>query len=226
MNFTVVIPYGSGGDPDRAAAFDFVARWWRSLGLPVLVGRLPETTAWSKGAAVDSVIDRAKTDGLIIADADALLTREGASDALRAVAHGSAWAQPHGRVLRLARNETKRVYRLGVDVLPRLGGSSRPAPPGGGIVVLSREAYDTVGGIDPRFHGWGGEDISFARALDTLAGYGIRFGGTLWHLYHQRTPRRLGNRASDESERLAGRYLDAENDPDAMRELVWERTLA
>lgn len=219
MKFTVIVPY-AWTDMARSEAFAFVKDWWQDQDFPVLVGLGGQP--WSKGAAVDSVRDAVDTDGLIVADCDVLLTHEALSASLSAVSDGSAWAMPHGHVIRLTRNETQRIYRLGagyVQVAHQRAGA-RWAPPGGGIVVLSTTAYDTVGGIDPRFVGWGGEDISFARALDTLAGVGIRFGDYLWHLWHPRTPRRPGNRACHESERLAGLYLDAEGDPDAMRALV------
>lgn len=217
MNFTTIIPYRFT-DQYRHRAFEFTRRWWDDRGIPVLVGE-HAGESWSKGAAVDSARSDVETDGLIIADCDVLISRELLAVSMAAVRSGAAWAMPHGRVIRLSRADTSRVYRHG-DAALTSARESRWAPPGGGLVVLTTGAYDTVGGIDPRFVGWGGEDISFARALDTLVGLGVRFGGVLWHLYHPRTARRPGNRASVESERIAARYLEAEGNPELMRVLV------
>lgn len=223
MNFSVIIPY-AWTDRDRERAFDYVRRWWEDMGYRVLIGR-GDVGNWSKGAAVHSMRHLVDTEGLIIADCDVMVTRELIGISKSAVASGAAWAMPHGKVVRMTRSDTQRVYRVGDRALLSARATGRYAPPGGGLVFLTTEAYDTVGGIDPRFKGWGGEDISFARALDTLCGYGVRLGGYLWHLWHPRTPRRPGNRASVESEALAARYLEAEGDPDAMRAVI-DRTLA
>lgn len=221
MKFTVVIPYAYTGRA-REESLEFVSRWWAVQGYPVLIGL--GTDPWSKGAAVHACRPDVDTAGIIIADCDCIVSREAIGLAVAAVRSGAAWSMPHSRVGRLSRSETRRIYRLGVEhmLLTRQRASMHFAPPGGGIVVLSTTAYDTVGGIDPRFIGWGGEDLSFARALDTLAGPGVRLPAYLWHLWHPRTPRRAGNRASEDSERLAARYIDAEGDPIAMRALVAE----
>jgi hypothetical protein len=42
------------------------------------------------------------------------------------------------------------------------------------------------------------------------------------HLYHERTPRRKGNRGSAANEALAARYMLADGDKDAMRAIVAE----
>ena len=216
MDFTVIVPYRYT-DSYRHRACEWVLDWWSNRGIATLVGECDGD--WSKGAAVDSVRSQVETEGLIIADCDVVISRELLGISKAAVRGGAPWAMPHGRVIRLSRGESARIYRVG-DTALSSARDSRWAPPGGGVVILTTDAYDMVGGIDPRFVGWGGEDISFARALDTLVGLGVRFGGILWHLSHPRTARRPGNRASIESERLAGLYLDAEGNPSAMRTLI------
>ena len=79
-----------------------------------------------------------------------------------------------------------------------------------------------VGGIDPRFIGFGGDDISFARALDTLVGPCKRLDYPMTHLHHDRTPRRKGNRGSEANEQLAARYMLAAGDREAMLMIVKE----
>jgi len=139
------------------------------------------------------------------------------------VAAGAPWVMPHGIVYRLSRGATMAVRSLKHTPTPtRVISRRHPGPVGGGFVVCSRSAFDAVHGIDPRFTGWGGEDISFGRALDTLVGRHVRLDAPTWHLWHEPLPRVMGRRASPENERLAGRYLDAAGDEVAMRALCEE----
>jgi len=190
-DFTVVIPFAPCADPHREAACQHVVDWLRPLGWPIVVEEADPQEPWSKGAIVDRAVQRTETAGLVISDADVLVHHAAIATCATAVVAGWAWAIPHSDVYRLS-------PRMTLDVLSHatkgpshfLGGAQlerRPhaAPRGGGIVVVSRESYDLVGGIDPRFVGWGGEDISFGRALDTLAGPAFTLREPMWHLYHQ-----------------------------------------
>jgi hypothetical protein len=55
-----------------------------------------------------------------------------------------------------------------------------------GLCVVSRfEHYESIGGFDESFEGWGGEDTDFHQRLDSAFGVG-RFDGVLIHLNHDR----------------------------------------
>ena len=51
-------------------------------------------------------------------------------------------------------------------------------------LMLPREAFFTVGGMDPRFRGWGGEDVSFMHAVDTLWGKHKTGHNDIMHFWH------------------------------------------
>jgi len=53
----------------------------------------------------------------------------------------------------------------------------------GGVVIISAENYNKVGGHDPRFIGWGGEDDAFFLKTDNILGV-IRLNYDLFHLNH------------------------------------------
>lgn len=188
----------------------------------------PGPGEWSKGRAVDAAVTNASGDVLVLADADLLINPEPLEHAV-AVAETAPWVVPHSAVYRLTEHATQSLAlnhdprSVVVKQLPReqLARRLYQGPAGGGYVALTRAAYETVGGIDPRFLGWGGEDISFARALDTLIGAHVRVGAAVWHLHH---PPLYGRRraGSPASEALAVRYLDANREPDAMRALIAE----
>lgn len=178
---------------------------------------------WSKGRQVNAGVKASSGDVLVIADADLYLDIEVLRDAIGEVRAGAPWVMPHGIVYRLSRHASAKVLSAeGVGRPDRVVAKRHDGPIGGGFVVCKRAAFDVVRGIDPRFTGWGGEDISFGRALDTLVGEHHRLWAPTWHFWHTPLQRHEGRRASPENERLAGRYLDAVGDRDAMRALVDE----
>lgn len=227
----LVIPFCFDGDTDRLAALHYVRKWYeRQHNFDLVIGTCSPEEPWSKGLAVARAVKRTRRSVLVLADADVLVAPEALVDCVRAVAVGdAAWSQPHATVYRLSRLSTNMVYNGELTEIRHLfrralDRPEHPAPHGGGISVMHRDAFEAVGGIDPRFIGWGGEDISFAWALDTLVGQCFRGGVPMWHLYHARAPRRLGNRASEASEQLAARYATANGDRAAMLQLAHEHS--
>lgn len=218
---SVLIPYSSD-DGARAAARRYILDWYAQNhpGWEIIEGTC--AGEWSKGEALAEAAARATHDIFVLADADSLVPADILADAATRVAAGAPWVMPHGRVYRLSEAHTARVYG-GATAEPR--DLCRPAYSGvvgGGITVLSRATWNTVGGIDPRFVGWGGEDIAFGWALETLCGPPVRLRAPLFHLWHRQERQGEHRRGSPESEALAGRYRQARNRPDQMRALIAE----
>lgn len=183
---------------------------------------------WSKGAAIDAALRRLPTDPdnrLVVMDADVFVAPDVLHGALAAIADGTPWIVPHLHVYRAAKAPTAEllaappVAEVDHERLS-LARNRYTGVAGGGIVVLTRGAYDTVGPPDPRFVGWGGEDTSWALALDTLVGKHTRLRSPLIHLWHPPQPDARAPRLS--SKKLARRYRDARNNGDAMRALLEE----
>lgn len=217
---SVLVPYRPDG-AERERNWSYLRERWQAnhpdwqLVLGTCEG------AWSKGLAVADAARKAEGEVFIVADADVMVGREALVEAVERL-QDAPWVIPHRIVYRLTERATQALIdgriRLGKKLPPRLG-RAHLAPPGGGISAVRRDDFERVGGIDERFEGWGGEDISFARALDTLVGPHQRLDDCLWHLWHTPAKRRPRNRASEVSERLAARYLEANGDELAMREL-------
>jgi hypothetical protein len=218
---SVVIPYTSD-DPARQAARRYVLGWYaaRHPGWEIIEGDCPGD--WSKGAALADAVARASHDVLVVADADSVVPADVLAQAVRVIAAGARWVMPHRTVFRLAEEHTAAVY-AGAE--PQRSDTCR-APytgvTGGGITVLTRGTWQAVGGIDPRFVGWGGEDMAFGWALETLCGPGVHLAGPLFHLWHKHEAKGDRRRGCPQSEALAGRYRVARNKPDAMRALIAE----
>jgi hypothetical protein len=177
----------------------------------------------------DVLVDVSGDDVLVVHDADCW--SDGLAEAIDAVATGRAqWAIPHSDVHRLTPEATAEVLAgkdpdVGMPLVPHHeGGHCRPyrGVPGGGIVVLARDAYEHVP-LDPRFLGWGGEDEAWGLALNALLGEPWRGDAPLWHLWHPPQSRLNRHVGSDTSHALLTRYQYAAKDgPEAMRALVDE----
>ncbi len=219
MTVAVLFPFGSSDD-FRDRAFQFVAEWYR-IELPGVIRAIGTVVSgeWSKGEAVANALAETDAETLVIADADSyLVPPETIRQAVALVEAGTPWVVPHTHVHRLTEAETARVY---AGATPRLGKVVRQVytgPAGGGIVVLTRTAWDTVRGIDPRFLGWGGEDLSFGYALETLVAPVTRLDGALVHLWHPHPAPDL--RGSEASEALVAEYREARGFPRRMRAVI------
>ena len=219
MAVSVLIPW-AGDCPHRRAARAWVVNRYRSTHPEwnVILGEC--RGPWVKAHAVADALSRTDADTLVVADADAW--SDGTPAAVEAVMDGHPWAMPHTLVHRLTPGATA-VMLAGREPDAAYRVEERPyrGVMGGGIVVLPRETYLHCP-LDPRFTGWGQEDISHGVALTTLAG--DRWRGTadlvhLWHPPQKRMSRKIG---SVSSEALHHRYELALNDPAAMSLLVEE----
>jgi hypothetical protein len=140
---------------------------------------------------------------------------------------------PFRVVYRLTEPGTRLAINGGIDLtkpLPRdMNGvvqETYAGSAGGGVVVLRGDVFNEVP-IDPRFAGYGQEDLSWSLALHRMAGAPKMRSAPLWHLWHPPQPRmRRGSTVSrgvgsEAGLRLWQRYREAAT-PTAMRALVAE----
>jgi hypothetical protein len=213
---TVVVPW-RGGEPHREAAWQWVRA--RLAGWHVVEAEAPPGD-WCKAAAVMPAIEATDAELVVVHDAD--VWSDGLAVAVDKVREGAPWAIPHKRVRRLNQASTRRVLRgeapdrLPLEEPPYIGA------PTGGLVVLPRVTALQVP-MDCRFVGYGGEDRSWGRALDTLVGPPWRGDVNLVHLFHPPQPRTDRNHGSEATEALRRRYMDARHNPTAMRALLDEQ---
>jgi hypothetical protein len=104
------------------------------------------------------------------------------------------------------------------------------------IMIMPRQAFEAVGGMDPRFRGWGGDDGSFVHALDALWSWPNGHKNTpndvlhLWHTKYdapdvtERAPWRTRMWADQDvpgaNDWLAMCYVAASKSPKSMRKIV------
>jgi hypothetical protein len=216
----VIVPYW-GSDPQREASLEYVLARLKAERLPVKVARSDGPAP--KAAVLWPVLRKSNADVLVIHDAD--LWCEGLPAAIDTVINGEfVWARPHRNVVRLAADSSAFYMTTGelpgrreirYDRTPYLGVT------GGGIVVARAEVLlDVV--MDPRFEGWGQEDMALGNAIWTLYGPPHIGDLDLIHLYHEPLPRVDHMWGSEANRELYTRYHKATVDPSAMLALVAE----
>jgi len=232
--------------PERLEIFNWVVQYWRAA-LPdaeIVVGK-SKGKVFSKTEAVNHAAKRAKGRIFVILDSDTYMRPEIIKDAAdqidRATHRGQhLWFIPYRHLYRL----TPTAGRAVLDSNP-LFPIQFPEPPsphdilnshgsmhghrfGALIQMMSREAFELVGGMDPRFRGWGGEDVAFVRAVDTLYGPHKTTRNDVLHIWHPTIGHNAKNRmwhGQDDQQanmRLVSRYNRATGDPATMRALVDE----
>jgi hypothetical protein len=183
----------------------------------------------------------------VILDADAYMdprvVQICANNIDQAGAHGRRlWYMPYNKLYRLNEPITMELLRSDPTAPYAI-----PSPPpeewlepgrshdyghqyGAMMQIMPRDAFFLAGGFDPRFNrGWGSEDGSMLRAVDTLYCPHELVRADILHMYHVRhghdwkTRRWAGQHIDGAANtRLAHRYALATGEPGWMRALVDE----
>jgi len=226
-------------DGARTRLWDFI-RERTEIEFPdaeIIVGTDDGDDPFHKTLALNRAAREATSDIFVIWDADTWLS----PDAIRAAAKQvneapHRWVKPWQRKIKLNAAATEHVLSLGLEWDGTLNHRPFGSPEhsntfwAGPPIVLHRSAWETVGGHDERFRGWGSEDESFAFALQRLVGQPISGQrATAYHLHHPRIGRSgrdawPGQDLAQRNQELANRYRRARS-PAAMRALVDEQRL-
>lgn len=226
MSVVVLVPRRT--DPERDAIWAWVRAWWKHwVGLPIFEGWDEGTEPFNRSAALNRA---GKVAGdwevAVIIDGDVIVPPaqvHGAVAKAKATGgpvqgyHERAHFTPLGNRAVMAR----RAEDTDIRVPPRdwrrlLRGRLRNSC--SGCYVLTRGLWETVGGWDEGFVGWGYEDVAFRIATETMAGIELaKIHGPLYHFWHTvssgnqpTSPTMLANKAR------CDRYVAARLDIEAM----------
>ena len=243
---SLLVPFRDNGE-HRTRVWTWLRQYWEAnLGSVEVVLGHDEGFPFSKAVAVNDAASRARGRVFVILDADAYMDArvlQACVDAIDAAVSAGRrlWYMPYNH-----------LYRLNLDITTALleGDPTAPyripSPPpedwrekvdeshsyghrfGAMIQVMPREAFFLVGGMDPRFRGWGSEDVSLLRALDTLYCQHEVAVADLVHFWHERpgdnpADRHWIGQVFPANSRLAQRYSFAVGEPGFMSVLVNER---
>lgn len=240
---SLLVPFRAE-DAQRAEIWAWLKKYWsyELRGAEIVMGR-SNSKPFCKTCAVNDAASRAHGDTFVILDADCYFDGsviQRVADRIAEVERRghAVWFVPYRHIYRLTEAATASVLASPprdplrfasppplVDVESTLG-SGFGHRFGALIMIMSRKAFQTVGCMDPRFRGWGGEDIAFVRALDTLYGPHKTTNNDVLHLWHARIGENfkdrkwVGQTRPQANDALANKYNLASGHPAAMRELV------
>ena len=181
MTTTVCMIYRDDGSGHRRAAYHHASAWWYAHGYDVRVGDTPG--AWSRPRTFNRLAWDARPGILILANADVIPEPGAVHEAVYQAAMHQVTVYPFTRYVELSEGASWRVMAEGAwhesDVTLSLDNSVGP------ILVVDRSAYLAIGGMDPRFLGWGFDDVAWALQSEALLGPNRRTDGVCVHLYHR-----------------------------------------
>lgn len=241
---SLLVPFRTD-NAERQRNWTWLLAYWRAA-LPeaeIVVGT-DNSVPFCKTAAVNRAFARSTGDVIVILDADCYISADTIRECARRIRiaralHHTLWYMPYKRFYRLTEDASMRLLSTPPDAPMIFGDPPPPADldPSGGvsyghwygalIQMMPREAFESVGDMDERFQGWGGEDVSFMFALDTLFGRHRIYNGPVYHVHHPtikgrwlRTRQWAGQDKPETNDWLSTKYEDAFNDRMRMRKLI------
>lgn len=242
---SLLVPFREGNDPQRTRIWEWLEKFYSNpeFNFEVVVGT-DDGVIFSKSTAVNNAALKARGKVFVILDADcytnpAVIIRCAETIASAEEDNRSLWFVPYLTLYRLTKEKTSELLE---NDPPYEYDVPHPAPDdwlepgradqyghkfGAMILIMSSKAFWMAGGMDPRFRGWGSEDMSFMLALDTLYGLHETVDNGIYHLWHAR-PKTIatrhwdGQRVYNMNARLGQRYGLARGDQTFMKALIDE----
>lgn len=212
MRVVFLVPWRTDDGP-REAAWRVCQQRWQALfpDWPIYEGVSPDGPFQRAAAINDAAAQAGPWDVALIIDADVMLPAVNVREAAdRAHISGKVtWAHRRWRELTKEATEALTGEKSDLRAPGILGGpiieSDFTAVDMGGkplldlsvskttalswscCIAIRRDAWDTIGGFDERFVGWGHEDAAFMSAAGALIGWD-RVEGDVLNLWHPRIP--------------------------------------
>lgn len=185
LNVSVLIPYRSDGG-SRERVWDYILPEWEQTGLDICVGSDSGVGPFNCAMAQNNAFRQSKYDVLAMFGADQLPHMKAIHDGVNILKEGWDWLPIMSETAYYSRQATEMILK-GRD--PYRTPLDNKLPYCTGIVMLTREAYVEVGGMDERFVGWGFEDTAFRQTLTGRFGHSPCPSNVLRCLWHE-TPNR------------------------------------
>lgn len=167
----------------------------KAADVPPNVLYLPVTTGkpYSRSLSFNLAYPLCTEDWLICADNDCLMSTQTIKQIDMCVLNRLDMYIPYRYVLDLTEGQTVAMIGGGKfgSAKPRMW-KGKSIINHGGITLISKKGFETVGGFDPQFWGWGGEDYAFFGKCEKLLRW-KRSHFDMYHLNHHRVHKRAHN---------------------------------
>lgn len=247
---TLLVPFRAD-NPQRAKIWQWLMRYWKhELPEAELIVCTDDSRPFCKAAAFNRGFERAKGVVVVLLDADCYIRGQVIRDCAHKIRSSERrgiplWYVPYRRFYRLSETASKRLIASDpADPVrfpdpPAYGDVEQPEIASTGhwwgalIQIMPGEAFAKVGGMDERFRGWGGEDVSFMIAVDTLYGKHKTSNNPVYHVWHPtiidatKGSSRMWEyqQSAGSNDYLAKLYRRARGDAEAMRRVVGRSAL-
>jgi hypothetical protein len=223
---SIVIAWRDMGDPHRAAAWEYVRRFYDQTGWEIIVESGRDDATFARAASINAAVARASGSVIVQSDPDSMVRLDAVKRAVALAVESDGLVIPHDRYLYLTEAATRGL--LGGMPTFGFGADDCETPPGtgvGNVTVFSRATWEAADGFDERFGLWGGDDAAFAYVCDVLIAPTRRLFGDMVHLWHPRLPQSHPDHPGYKAQMsILGRYRDAAAaGPDQLLELVASR---
>jgi hypothetical protein len=192
---TVVIPFGDAHE-NRARVLRWLEIYWQHhmTFAEFIVQPFEEL---SKTYTLNRGIERASGNIIVTMDADCLMDPHQLYDAIEIARRPEpSWAMPYSYMYRLRMSDTETVLDLDPwtfqpelqinENILRQREQARAVHFGAMCQVFPKAAWESFGGFDERFKGWGTEDEAMKMTLDTMWADSHLLPGNVFHLEHDR----------------------------------------
>lgn len=223
----------------RDKVWKWVRQRWEHIypDAEIVMGEDTGGEPFSKTAAVNDAYLKATGDVMVVCDADAWMERDKIDRAIQVARETGRLVVPWKTVVRLNEEDSKKVMRrkptsaLNITDEMRAQAIESCIPETAGtLFVITRPGFEKVQGMDPRFRGWGFEDVALSRACETLLGPNVYLDDEVYSLYHARPVVANRGRVWENDPGMLGvdlakAYASAHRNPGAMRALVDQHPL-
>jgi hypothetical protein len=217
MKSVILAPF-RGDDAERTRNWSYAKEQWAKLALPIAVGD-SRGSHFGRAAALNTAAGRAGDwDVALVTDADiALGSTDQANAAIMRAYRTGAYTVAYSVLNYLSDLGTGQLI-LGDDPSDCSFDSPSIGLTWECCFAVRRDVWDEVGGFDERFDGYGGQGLAFYYAAATFGGR-ERIVGAAYHMSHPLVVREADPHFPD-NVALVARYLEAADDPTAMREVL------
>jgi predicted glycosyltransferase involved in capsule biosynthesis len=180
MNPSIIIP--TNNSPERQDIESWVINWYQRTfpAFEIFVSH-NDSDPFNKARAINNGVERVGGNVLVIIDADTVITPDQLALGLTA----GDWVVPFNKVQNLTKDATQDWIKDGANFEKFKTEKVRQNfVRAGGVWIIKREIFELVGGVDERYAGWGGEDDSFCRSVNTLYEPLVMVRGSIYHLWH------------------------------------------
>ena len=206
------------GDRDRESAFDYVRDWVASLGLPWTKADADPLDVFNRAASKNrGARQSAWADVLIFHDADMVIPRHVYPELVDTATSTGRLVVGFFEYRTLEKATSRMVYAGQIDdPFDAPAFTSHAGFSTGGVVAITREGFDTVGGYDERFRGWGCEDFALYIAALTVLGQPERLENSAVHFFHEHATLYEDRNLEADNGQLLARYNQV-HDVDELR---------